>query len=70
MIHLHPYSVSDRDICMNAFLLIWCQGGERYKFPNSNPFVEEDMEKSEVASVAYRYVQTSANKISVCMYIL
>uniref|UniRef100_A0A665TG67 Eukaryotic translation initiation factor 3 subunit 7 n=1 Tax=Echeneis naucrates TaxID=173247 RepID=A0A665TG67_ECHNA len=30
-------------------------GGERYKFPNSNPFVEEDMDKSEVASVAYRY---------------
>ncbi|KAF6736742.1 Eukaryotic translation initiation factor 3 subunit D [Oryzias melastigma] len=31
------------------------QGGERYKFPNPNPFVEEDMDKSEVASVAYRY---------------
>uniref|UniRef100_A0A8C1LVD7 Eukaryotic translation initiation factor 3 subunit D n=1 Tax=Cyprinus carpio TaxID=7962 RepID=A0A8C1LVD7_CYPCA len=30
-------------------------GGERYKFPNPNPFVEEDTEKSEVASVAYRY---------------
>lgn len=30
------------------------QGGERYKFPNTNPFVEEDMDKSEVASVAYR----------------
>uniref|UniRef100_A0AAX7SDN4 Eukaryotic translation initiation factor 3 subunit 7 n=1 Tax=Astatotilapia calliptera TaxID=8154 RepID=A0AAX7SDN4_ASTCA len=30
-------------------------GGDRYKFPNSNPFVEEDMDKSEVASVAYRY---------------
>ncbi|XP_024127156.1 eukaryotic translation initiation factor 3 subunit D [Oryzias melastigma] len=30
-------------------------GGERYKFPNPNPFVEEDMDKSEVASVAYRY---------------
>uniref|UniRef100_A0A8P4FZN4 Eukaryotic translation initiation factor 3 subunit D n=1 Tax=Dicentrarchus labrax TaxID=13489 RepID=A0A8P4FZN4_DICLA len=30
-------------------------GGERHKFPNSNPFVEEDMDKSEVASVAYRY---------------
>uniref|UniRef100_A0A3Q3N3N1 Eukaryotic translation initiation factor 3 subunit D n=1 Tax=Mastacembelus armatus TaxID=205130 RepID=A0A3Q3N3N1_9TELE len=30
-------------------------GGERYKFPTSNPFVEEDMDKSEVASVAYRY---------------
>lgn len=37
---------------------VWCfwsvQGGERYKFPNTNPFVEEDMDKSEVASVAYR----------------
>lgn len=30
------------------------QGSERYKFPNSNPFVEEDMDQSEVASVAYR----------------
>ncbi|KAA0705760.1 Eukaryotic translation initiation factor 3 subunit D [Triplophysa tibetana] len=30
-------------------------GGERHKFPNPNPFVEEDIEKSEVASVAYRY---------------
>lgn len=35
-----------------SFLFV--QGGERYKFPNSNPFVEEDMDKSEVASVAYR----------------
>ncbi|XP_041099900.1 eukaryotic translation initiation factor 3 subunit D-like, partial [Polyodon spathula] len=33
------------------------QGGEKYKFPNSNPFVEEDVDKSEVASVAYRYRQ-------------
>ncbi|KAG5278768.1 hypothetical protein AALO_G00102550 [Alosa alosa] len=31
-------------------------GGERHKFPNPNPFVEEDMDKNEVASVAYRYV--------------
>uniref|UniRef100_A0A8C7CD99 Eukaryotic translation initiation factor 3, subunit D n=1 Tax=Oncorhynchus kisutch TaxID=8019 RepID=A0A8C7CD99_ONCKI len=31
------------------------QGGERHKFPNPNPFVEEDIDKSEVASVAYRY---------------
>uniref|UniRef100_A0A8C9Y0B1 Eukaryotic translation initiation factor 3, subunit D n=1 Tax=Sander lucioperca TaxID=283035 RepID=A0A8C9Y0B1_SANLU len=30
-------------------------GGERYKFPAPNPFVEEDTDKSEVASVAYRY---------------
>ncbi|KAK5884536.1 hypothetical protein CesoFtcFv8_018347 [Champsocephalus esox] len=30
-------------------------GGERHKFPNPNPFVEEDTDKSEVASVAYRY---------------
>uniref|UniRef100_H2ZWM9 Eukaryotic translation initiation factor 3 subunit D n=1 Tax=Latimeria chalumnae TaxID=7897 RepID=H2ZWM9_LATCH len=30
-------------------------GGEKYKFPNPNPFVEEDMDKNEVASVAYRY---------------
>lgn len=35
-------------------MLLSCQGGERYKFPNTNPFVEEDMDKSEVASVAYR----------------
>lgn len=35
-------------------MLFACQGGERYKFPNTNPFVEEDMDKSEVASVAYR----------------
>uniref|UniRef100_A0A8C7PTI2 Eukaryotic translation initiation factor 3 subunit D n=1 Tax=Oncorhynchus mykiss TaxID=8022 RepID=A0A8C7PTI2_ONCMY len=32
-----------------------CLGGERHKFPNPNPFVEEDIDKSEVASVAYRY---------------
>ncbi len=52
-----PYSISDKDICANVFLLLlWCQGGERYKFPNPNPFVEEDTEKSEVASVAYRFV--------------
>uniref|UniRef100_A0A8C2X1X2 Eukaryotic translation initiation factor 3 subunit D n=1 Tax=Cyclopterus lumpus TaxID=8103 RepID=A0A8C2X1X2_CYCLU len=31
------------------------EGGERYKFPTSNPFVEEDTDKGEVASVAYRY---------------
>uniref|UniRef100_A0A673WLW1 Eukaryotic translation initiation factor 3, subunit D n=1 Tax=Salmo trutta TaxID=8032 RepID=A0A673WLW1_SALTR len=43
------------------FVLIRCrvfvspQGGERHKFPNPNPFVEEDIDKSEVASVAYRY---------------
>uniref|UniRef100_A0A8C7DCB6 Eukaryotic translation initiation factor 3, subunit D n=1 Tax=Oncorhynchus kisutch TaxID=8019 RepID=A0A8C7DCB6_ONCKI len=43
------------------FVLIGCrvfvspQGGERHKFPNPNPFVEEDIDKSEVASVAYRY---------------
>uniref|UniRef100_A0A8C9SJT3 Eukaryotic translation initiation factor 3 subunit D n=1 Tax=Scleropages formosus TaxID=113540 RepID=A0A8C9SJT3_SCLFO len=30
-------------------------GGEKHKFPNPNPFVEEDMDKNEVASVAYRY---------------
>uniref|UniRef100_A0A8C9Y687 Eukaryotic translation initiation factor 3, subunit D n=1 Tax=Sander lucioperca TaxID=283035 RepID=A0A8C9Y687_SANLU len=28
---------------------------KRYKFPAPNPFVEEDTDKSEVASVAYRY---------------
>lgn len=32
------------------------QGKERYNFPNPNPFVEDDMDKNEVASVAYRYV--------------
>ncbi|MGH0173006.1 UNVERIFIED_CONTAM: hypothetical protein FKN15_012650 [Acipenser sinensis] len=32
-------------------------GGEKYKFPNSNPFVEEDVDKSEVASVGYRVAQ-------------
>lgn len=36
------------------------QGGERHKFPNPNPFVEEDIDKSEVASVAYRWVLTPA----------
>ncbi|XP_010710560.1 eukaryotic translation initiation factor 3 subunit D [Meleagris gallopavo] len=30
-------------------------GKEKYKFPNPNPFVEDDMDKNEVASVAYRY---------------
>jgi len=30
-------------------------GKERYNFPNPNPFVEDDMDKNEVASVAYRY---------------
>lgn len=37
-----------------CFLFPFIQGGERHKFPNPNPFVEEDMDKSEVASVAYR----------------
>jgi len=39
-----------------CFLL---QGKEKYKFPNPNPFVEDDMDKNEVASVAYRYVDVS-----------
>lgn len=39
-----------------CFLL---QGKEKYKFPNPNPFVEDDMDKNEVASVAYRYVDLS-----------
>ncbi|EGW13968.1 Eukaryotic translation initiation factor 3 subunit D [Cricetulus griseus] len=30
-------------------------GRERYNFPNPNPFVEDDMDKNEIASVAYRY---------------
>ncbi|KAM4021754.1 eukaryotic translation initiation factor 3 subunit D [Anomaloglossus baeobatrachus] len=30
-------------------------GKEKYKFPNSNPFIEDDVDKNEVASVAYRY---------------
>ncbi|MEE6523489.1 hypothetical protein FKM82_022415, partial [Ascaphus truei] len=30
-------------------------GQDKYKFPNPNPFVEDDVDKSEVASVAYRY---------------
>nr|XP_020643284.1 eukaryotic translation initiation factor 3 subunit D [Pogona vitticeps] len=30
-------------------------GKEKYTFPNPNPFVEDDMDKNEVASVAYRY---------------
>uniref|UniRef100_A0A8B9UWY8 Eukaryotic translation initiation factor 3 subunit D n=1 Tax=Anas zonorhyncha TaxID=75864 RepID=A0A8B9UWY8_9AVES len=34
-------------------------GKEKYKFPNPNPFVEDDMDKNEVASVAYRYVNFS-----------
>lgn len=34
------------------------QGKERYNFPNPNPFVEDDMDKNEIASVAYRYVTT------------
>lgn len=42
--------ISSLSTCPVMFL----QGGERYKFPNSNPFVEEDMDKNEVASVAYR----------------
>uniref|UniRef100_A0A8C9VBC1 Eukaryotic translation initiation factor 3, subunit D n=1 Tax=Scleropages formosus TaxID=113540 RepID=A0A8C9VBC1_SCLFO len=40
---------SDFDSCCQ------CCGGEKHKFPNPNPFVEEDMDKNEVASVAYRY---------------
>ncbi|CAM9287892.1 unnamed protein product [Lampetra planeri] len=43
-----------QDEGLGLHLQLW-EGGERYKFPNSNPFVEEDMDKSEVASVAYRY---------------
>lgn len=34
------------------------QGKERYNFPNPNPFVEDDMDKNEIASVAYRYVSS------------
>jgi len=40
------------DCLLNSCFFL--QGGERYKFPNSNPFVEEDTDKGEVASVAYR----------------
>lgn len=36
--------------------LSFLQGKERYNFPNPNPFVEDDMDKNEIASVAYRYV--------------
>uniref|UniRef100_A0A8C9AL89 Eukaryotic translation initiation factor 3 subunit D n=1 Tax=Prolemur simus TaxID=1328070 RepID=A0A8C9AL89_PROSS len=38
-------------------LLTQClrMGKERYNFPNPNPFVEDDMDKNEIASVAYRY---------------
>ena len=45
------------------------QGSERHKFPNSNPFVEEDMDKSEVASVAYRWVLTSTGETQYCGYL-
>lgn len=41
-----------------AWLLL--QGKEKYTFPNPNPFVEDDMDKNEVASVAYRYVVVSS----------
>lgn len=34
------------------------QGKERYNFPNPNPFVEDDMDKNEIASVAYRYASS------------
>lgn len=44
-----PGSASPTEVCVCVI-----QGAERYKFPNSNPFVEEDMDQSEVASVAYR----------------
>ncbi|PIO26937.1 hypothetical protein AB205_0115210 [Aquarana catesbeiana] len=30
-------------------------GKEKYKFPNPNPFMEDDVDKNEVASVGYRY---------------
>uniref|UniRef100_A0A4W3II88 Eukaryotic translation initiation factor 3 subunit D n=1 Tax=Callorhinchus milii TaxID=7868 RepID=A0A4W3II88_CALMI len=30
-------------------------GGDKYRFPNPNPFVEDDVDKNEVASVGYRY---------------
>lgn len=43
---------SEELICIRLSRVL--QGSERYKFPNSNPFVEEDMDQSEVASVAYR----------------
>uniref|UniRef100_A0A8C7PFD4 Eukaryotic translation initiation factor 3 subunit D n=1 Tax=Oncorhynchus mykiss TaxID=8022 RepID=A0A8C7PFD4_ONCMY len=54
-------SVEVRMTNQHCTFLIGCrvfvspQGGERHKFPNPNPFVEEDIDKSEVASVAYRY---------------
>lgn len=30
-------------------------GRERYRFPNPNPFVEEDTDKNEITSLAQRY---------------
>ncbi|CAJ0932778.1 unnamed protein product [Ranitomeya imitator] len=39
----------------NRYLWVLEVGKERYKFPNSNPFMEDDVDKNEVASVAYRY---------------
>lgn len=44
-----PGCASPTELCVCV-----TQGAERYKFPKPNPFVEEDMDQSEVASVAYR----------------
>lgn len=41
-------------ICLVESVFILLQGKEKYTFPNPNPFVEDDMDKNEVASVAYR----------------
>lgn len=41
---------------LNTLFYFLLQGKEKYKFPNPNPFVEDDMDKNEVASVAYRFV--------------
>ena len=47
-------TLSSAAYCAITAICTSFQGGERYKFPNSNPFVEEDADKNEVASVAYR----------------
>uniref|UniRef100_A0A2I2YJP7 Eukaryotic translation initiation factor 3 subunit D n=1 Tax=Gorilla gorilla gorilla TaxID=9595 RepID=A0A2I2YJP7_GORGO len=44
-----------RTLSVTLCCMVSDHGKERYNFPNPNPFVEDDMDKNEIASVAYRY---------------
>lgn len=51
---VREYFSNRGELSPNMLCCFHLQGKEKYKFPNPNPFVEDDMDKNEVASVAYR----------------